>query len=85
MPSGFQGYAQKDPLVMYKSEGFKTFEACMESIATLVAMRILEHSYPARRTFRHPDQIIIQAGPGGPRSTAGCPGSTQMQEKYGAD
>ncbi len=37
----FQGYAQKDPLIMYKSEGFKTFQACLESIAMFTSMRIL--------------------------------------------
>jgi len=37
----FHGYAQKDPLMVYKNEGFKMFEGCMEKIATLTAMRIL--------------------------------------------
>ncbi|MCQ2107043.1 MAG: SEC-C domain-containing protein, partial [Fibrobacter sp.] len=37
----FHGYAQKDPLMVYKSEGFKMFEGCMEKIATLTALRIL--------------------------------------------
>ena len=37
----FHGYAQKDPLMVYKNEGFKTFENCLEKIATLTAMRIL--------------------------------------------
>lgn len=37
----FHGYAQKDPLMVYKSEGFKLFEGCMEKIATLTALRIL--------------------------------------------
>ena len=37
----FQGYAQKDPLMVYKSEGFKMFESCLESIATMTAIRIL--------------------------------------------
>ncbi|MCF0216235.1 MAG: preprotein translocase subunit SecA [Fibrobacteraceae bacterium] len=37
----FHGYAQKDPLMVYKSEGFKMFEECLEKIATLIAMRIL--------------------------------------------
>lgn len=37
----FQGYAQKDPLVVYKNEGYKTFNTCLESIATMTSMRIL--------------------------------------------
>lgn len=37
----FHGYAQKDPLMVYKNEGFKLFEGCMEKIATLTALRIL--------------------------------------------
>jgi len=37
----FQGYAQKDPLMVYKAEGFKMFQTCLESIATLTAMRLL--------------------------------------------
>ncbi|MCQ2109676.1 MAG: preprotein translocase subunit SecA [Fibrobacter sp.] len=37
----FHGYAQKDPLMVYKSEGFKLFEGCMEKIASLTALRIL--------------------------------------------
>jgi len=37
----FHGYAQKDPLMVYKSEGYKLFEGCLEKIATLTALRIL--------------------------------------------
>ena len=37
----FHGYAQKDPLIVYKSEGFRLFEKCLDSISMLVAMRIL--------------------------------------------
>ena len=37
----FHGYAQKDPLMVYKNDGFKMFESCMEKIATLTALRIL--------------------------------------------
>lgn len=37
----FQGYAQKDPLVMYKNQAFTTFQTCLESIATMTAQRIL--------------------------------------------
>lgn len=37
----YQGYAQKDPLVMYKNQAFTTFQNCLESIATITAQRIL--------------------------------------------
>ena len=37
----FHGYAQKDPLMVYKNEGYKMFESCLEKIATLTALRIL--------------------------------------------
>jgi preprotein translocase subunit SecA len=37
----FHGYAQKDPLMVYKNEGYKLFEGCLEKIATLTALRIL--------------------------------------------
>jgi len=37
----FHGYAQKDPLMVYKKEGYDLFEKCMESIATLTSVRML--------------------------------------------
>jgi preprotein translocase subunit SecA len=37
----FHGYAQKDPLMVYKNEGYKLFEGCLEKIASLTALRIL--------------------------------------------
>ena len=37
----YQGYAQKDPLVMYKNQAFVTFQKCLESIASVTAQRIL--------------------------------------------
>ncbi len=37
----YQGYAQKDPLVMYKNQAFTIFQNCLETIATLTAQRIL--------------------------------------------
>ncbi|MGL1902777.1 MAG: preprotein translocase subunit SecA [Fibrobacterales bacterium] len=36
----FHGYAQKDPLMVYKKEGFTMFESCMESIATSSTERL---------------------------------------------
>ena len=78
----FQGYAQKDPLVMYKSEGFKTFEACMESIATLVAMRILNiHiQLPDGRSVT-PDQIMeFKQAQAASAQQSAVQAPTQMQE-----
>jgi len=37
----FHGYAQKDPLIVYKNEGFKMFQECLETIATKTIMGIL--------------------------------------------
>jgi preprotein translocase subunit SecA len=37
----FHGYAQKDPLIVYKNEGFKMFQECLETIATKTVMGIL--------------------------------------------
>ncbi|MDR3001591.1 MAG: preprotein translocase subunit SecA [Fibromonadaceae bacterium] len=37
----FHGYAQRDPLIVYKAEGFKMFQGCLESIASNMVMGIL--------------------------------------------
>jgi preprotein translocase subunit SecA len=37
----FHGYANKDPLIVYKAEGFKMFQECLETIATRTVMGIL--------------------------------------------
>jgi preprotein translocase subunit SecA len=37
----FHGYAQKDPLIVYKNEGFKMFQECLETIATRTVMGLL--------------------------------------------
>jgi preprotein translocase subunit SecA len=37
----FHGYAQKDPLIVYKSESFKMFQECLENIAENTIMGIL--------------------------------------------
>lgn len=56
----FHGYAQKDPLMVYKNEGFKMFEGCLEKIATLTALRILNIriTLPNGMTVS-PDQIKL--------------------------
>jgi preprotein translocase subunit SecA len=37
----FHGYAQRDPLIVYKSESFKMFQECLENIAVNTIMGIL--------------------------------------------
>jgi len=37
----FHGYAQRDPLIVYKAEGFKMFQECLENIASNTIMGIL--------------------------------------------
>ena len=58
----FHGYAQKDPLMVYKNEGFKMFEGCMEKIATLTALRILNIriTLPNGMTVS-PDQLQLKS------------------------
>ena len=58
----FHGYAQKDPLMVYKNEGYKMFEGCLEKIATLTAMRILNIriTLPNGMTVS-PDQLQLKS------------------------
>ena len=58
----FHGYAQKDPLMAYKNEGYKMFEGCMEKIATLTALRILNIriTLPNGMTVS-PDQLQLKS------------------------
>ena len=60
----FHGYAQKDPLMIYKNEGYKMFEGCIEKIATLTAMRILNIriTLPNGQTVS-PDQLQLRERP----------------------
>lgn len=37
----YQGYAQKDPLVMYKNQAFSMFQKCLDDTAVMTAQRIL--------------------------------------------
>lgn len=56
----FHGYAQKDPLMVYKSEGFKQFEKCLESIAMLVAMRILNIRIQLPNGMSVPPEMLVK-------------------------
>ena len=60
----FHGYAQKDPLMIYKNEGYKMFEGCIEKIATLTALRILNIriTLPNGQTVS-PDQLQLREQP----------------------
>ena len=68
----FHGYAQKDPLMIYKNEGYKMFEGCIEKIATLTALRILNIriTLPNGQTVS-PDQLQLREQPK-PESEAGA-------------
>ncbi|MDR1758919.1 MAG: preprotein translocase subunit SecA [Fibrobacter sp.] len=56
----FQGYAQKDPLMVYKSEGFKMFQDCLETIATYMTNRLLSIRIQlADGTMVSPSQITV--------------------------
>ena len=67
----FHGYAQKDPLMIYKNEGYKMFEGCIEKIATLTMLRILNIriTLPNGQTVS-PDQLQLREQPK-PESEAG--------------
>lgn len=56
----FHGYAQKDPLMVYKSEGFRLFEKCLESIATLVTMRILNIRIQLPNGMSVPPEMLVK-------------------------
>jgi preprotein translocase subunit SecA len=60
----FHGYAQKDPLMIYKNEGYKMFEGCIEKIATLTALRIvnIRITLPNGQTVS-PDQLQLRERP----------------------
>jgi len=60
----FHGYAQKDPLMVYKNEGYKLFEGTLEKIATLTALRILNIriTLPNGMTVS-PDQLQLRPQP----------------------
>lgn len=87
----FQGYAQKDPLMIYKKEGFKFFEKCLEDISTTTTQRLLnvkiqntdeeESTKPAPvRAAATPVGALPQGGPQGkiaPQVKAGGPASRQ--------
>lgn len=56
----FHGYAQKDPLMVYKGEGFKLFEKCLESIAMLVTMRILNIRIQLPNGMSVPPEMLVK-------------------------
>ena len=76
----FHGYAQKDPLMIYKNEGYKMFEGCIEKIATLTMLRILNIriTLPNGQTVS-PDQLQLREQPK-PESEAGAQEAAQSAE-----
>lgn len=67
----FQGYAQKDPLVMYKNQAFTTFQNCLESIATVTAQRILNIRIQlANGVSVSPEQLQRIPKPEAPKQTS---------------
>ncbi len=64
---GLRGYAQKDPLVEYKNEGFNMFEGLMSSINDEVAHRIYKLQVQEQHT--HEDGTVHQ----GPAQTGNAP------------
>jgi preprotein translocase subunit SecA len=66
---GLRGYAQKDPLVEYKNEGFRMFERLMAGIDDEVVHRIFKiQIQPQQHT--HADGSVHQ-GPGHPSAGSG--------------
>ena len=79
--SRFHGYAQKDPLMIYKNEGYKMFEGCIEKIATLTALRILNIriTLPNGQTVS-PDQLQLRERPASENAGEGQQESAQSAE-----
>ncbi|MBR6379871.1 MAG: SEC-C domain-containing protein, partial [Fibrobacter sp.] len=77
----FHGYAQKDPLMIYKNEGYKMFEGCIEKIATLTALRILNIriTLPNGQTVS-PDQLQLRERPANENAGDGQQESAQPTE-----
>jgi preprotein translocase subunit SecA len=66
---GLRGYAQKDPLVEYKNEGFRMFERLMNAIDDEVVHRIFKVQVQ-QETHTHADGSVHQ-GPAHPAATSG--------------
>ena len=77
----FHGYAQKDPLMIYKNEGYKMFEGCIEKIATLTMLRILNIriTLPNGQTVS-PDQLQLRERPASENAGDGQQESAQSAE-----
>ena len=83
----FHGYAQKDPLIVYKGEGFKMFQECLENIASRTVTGILNvrvevngQSIPlaAIPTPQKPTMTFENRGQT-PQNTAAPPGTGQQR------
>ncbi len=56
----FHGYAQKDPLMVYKKEAFTLFEKCLESVSTLVALRIMNIRIQLPNGMSVPPEMLVK-------------------------
>jgi preprotein translocase subunit SecA len=64
---GLRGYAQKDPIVEYKREGFAMFEAMLQqfhddAIEKLFRVQVEERQAPALEVRRRPQPMIMGRG-----------------------
>ena len=92
----FHGYAQKDPLMVYKKEGYDLFEKCMESIATMTATRMLNIRVevgspvtPPPPQIPKPRNLVentseIKGAPEAPRQGGPLPGSAPQRKPVAA-
>ncbi|MBP0974712.1 MAG: SEC-C domain-containing protein, partial [Oscillospiraceae bacterium] len=72
---GLRGYAQKNPVVEYRYEGFEMFDAMVESIReetvrTLLTIRLKDNRPPEREQVAKPDAPNAGAGDGSFRAQA---------------
>jgi preprotein translocase subunit SecA len=59
---GLRGYAQRDPLVEYKTEAFNMFERFMEGIKSEVAHRIYKIQVVQNPQIQRPKNLMTNAG-----------------------
>lgn len=78
---GLRGYAQKDPLVEYKNEGFRMFEALMFNIDDEVVHRIYKVQVQQAPTDSHPHVHIHTNAPEGEISQSAQ--ATQSKKEAG--
>ncbi len=68
---GFQGYAQRDPLIMYKKEGFNAFQKLLSSINHTVVMGIFKVEKPVMVSNASENDNLNYSGGDAPAQFAG--------------